>query len=622
MSIKKLLVVLFISLLVWPVSAAAAPNKELKAELQGYVDSIREDENARATFYALMSQAVIDKKSAKKDLVALAKDADATVRMGAGMGLVLAGGRNAEATLVAELAASPQLYEALVSSANLLPEKEEVQVLKALLKAAKPEQVRDIFRYLAGQYGDVYDVLGEYLLQKDPALRAPALEAALYTAHEDAGDYAEKMLKSKDEAIRADGLKLAIGLAQSPGGSAKAVAVLKSALKNKTAAIADQSARYLVEQGHKEGVDFLAAALTKEEDEAKKLGLATFLLAHQARVDKKISAPLMESENKELQSVGWQLAAVTGDAEVLAKINEMFGSTNFDERIIAVKSLGLTGSTTAVGLLSRALFEGERTIRLDAARGLGQLGKPGALDALQRAMSAERDREVKLAVIEAVASIKNPKSLQILRFQTTDRDPQVKLAVVQGMRKLGDKDVLSAMKVLKNDRDLAIQWQVFLSTLEISPKQGLADMPRALRNPPADFMDDIVKLKASTRIQVLEYLLRNGGNSARAKTLVAVERLGDEALDLARKVLLDGKVEESTRLSLLKLVAAKNSPKDQVLLEKLVRGTDGMPALQQAAVAALLQYTSSDLGATYRGLLGSKDPVIRAQAAYGLAVID
>jgi len=622
MSIKKLFVVLFIGLLLWPVSAAAAPDKALKAELQGYVDAIREDENAQATAYALMTQALIGDKATSQELAALAKGEDATLRLGAGMALALTDAPNAEATLVAELLSVPQLYDVLTNSVSVLPQATEVKVLRALLASAKPEQRRDIFRFLAAQHGVVYGVLGDAMLDKDAQVRSGALEAALFTAHAEAAGVAAKMLAHKDEAIRADGLKLAIGLSQSPDGSAQAIEAMKSLLKAKPGPLADQSARYLVEAGEREGVDFLAAALAKQEDEAKKLETATFLLAHDARLSKTAIEPLLASENKELKSVGWQLAAASQDAEVVAKLSEMFGSTIFEDRIIAVKSLGHTGSTSAVGLLGGALFEGNRLIRLDAARGLGQLRKPGALDALQRAVNGERDREVKIAAIEAVASINDPKALQILRFQATDRDPQVKLAVVKGMRKLGDKDVLNAMKVLKNDRDLQIQWQVFLTTLEVSPKQGLAELPKALRNPPAEFLDDILKLKASTRTQVLEYLLRKGGNSARAKTLIAVERLGDTTLELARKLVVDKSVDTTTRLALLRLVAAHHAPKDQVLLEKLVRETDATPTLQHAALAALLQYSNPDLGATFRGLLGKKDPVVRAQATYGLAAIN
>lgn len=569
-----------------------------------------------------MTQALIGDKATSQELAALAKNEDATLRLGAGMALALTDARHAEATLVAELLSVAQLYDVLTNSVSVLPEKQEVTVLRALVKEAKPEQRRDVFRYLAAQHGAVYGVLGDAMLDKDPVVRGAALEAALFTAHAEAADVAATMLTHKDEAIRAEGLKLAIGLAESPGGSAKAIGAIQSLLKGKSGPLADKAARYLVESGDQQGVDFLAAAMAREEDEGKKLEVATFLLDHNARISKGAAEPLMASENKELKSVGWQLAAATQDGEVIATLTEMFGSTTFAERIIAVKSLGRTGSNNAVGLLSGALFEGNRVIRLEAARGLGLLRKPGALDALQRAVNGERDREVKLAAIEAVAAIKDPKSLQILRFQATDRDPQVKLAVVQGMRKLGDKNVLSAMKVLKNDRDLQIQWQVFLTTIEVSPKQGLAELPRALRNPPAEFLDDILKLKDSTRMQVLEYLLRKGGNSARAKTLIAVERMGDATLGLARKLLADPSVDASTRLALLKIVSAHHAPQDQVLLEKLVRTTDAAPELQHAALAALLQYTSADLGATFRGLLGKKDPVVRAQATYGLASIN
>jgi HEAT repeat protein len=621
MRIRKLVVVILVGLVGFPAVAGAEPSKELKAELQGYVDATKAGEEAQATMYALMTEALIGGKEARKELAALAKDKDARVRLGAAMGLVLADAPKAVDVLVAELKDDPQLFLKLSDSVTLLPDDREKQVLEALLEATKPAQQRAVFRYLAGQYGALYAMLGDYLMSEDAAVRGGALQAALFTARDEAAEFASEMLESGAEAVRADGLKLAIGLTQSPDGCASAVAVLEGALKADSATIANQAARHLVKLDNAAGADFLGASLAKLKEDEKKIEVAAYLLENSARISDEAAKALMAAENEKLKAAGWQLAAANGSADVLDKLVEMFASTTFSERVIAVKALGRSGSKKAVRLLSGALFEGNRDIRLDAARGLARLGDPAALGALQRALNGERDREVKIAVVEAVAAIDTPKSLQLLRFQTTSRDPKIKLAVVRGIRQMGQKEGVKALKVVRNDRNLKIKWQAFLTTLELAPKMGVSQMERALRNPPTGFMTDIVALDADTRARVLEYLLRHGGDAARAQALGTVQRIGEPLFGLFRELVADATVDEHIRATLLTALAEKRAPADKSLFEKLAR-SGATPAIQHAALAALTEYGGKDLAASFRGLLGSEDATVKAQAAYGLAVIN
>lgn len=622
MKTTRLLTLLIVSLLSLPMIAHAKPSEELAGELGKYVEAARAEDNPRAAMYALMAKGQLEGRSAAKELTEQAEDADAWVRLGATMGLVLAGAPGAHEALAAELAEDSQLYIKLAEVVRILPAADQAKALKVLLESAEPAQQRDVFRYLAEQNGAVYQILEDSLTSSAEETRKLAVDAAIATAKSEAGALAERMLGSKDEGVRADAVKLAAALANRSGGGETGIKALEVAIKSNTSAVATQAARELVRFQNTTGVKYLADSIAELDEDADKISTAQYLLAHEARVSAKLAADLIAAEDPKLQTLGYQFGAASGDAEILSKLLEMYSSTHFDERLIALSALGKTGAKQAVAPLSQGLFEGTKEIRLGAARALGELGDAGALDSLQKVITTERDPEIKIAALEAVGSIKSPKSLQILRFQTTAREPDIKRVVVRGIRQIGDKEGVKALTVLRNDRDLKVQWEVFLTALELSPASASADMSRQLRNPPEGFIDDVVALPEATRKKVLTHLLRGASQTARAEALDVVLGAEDEAtLKFIRELVVDKKVDADTRRALLEALAAKQGPKDKALFEKIGRDDDAPDDLRYAAITTLIAYGTKDLGATFRGLLGSQDPIIKAQATLGLALV-
>ncbi len=620
MSSKKLVVVLLVALVGVPSVASARISKSLAKELDGYVAANKRSDDAEAKQAALMTEGRVGGRKARKDLAGFAKDSAERVRLGALMGRWFAGDRHADDKMVAELAKDSGLYLTLTDIVSVLPDKKEEPLLSNLIRKADPAHKRDIFRYLAQQHGKLYSLLGKYLTGRDDKDRAAAVQAAMFTARDEAIDYAKKMVRSRHDDIRADGVELAIGLAQRPGGSDKAVAIVESAVDDHSDAIADKAARFLVEHGNKKGVSHLMGELAKASKDDKKADIAQYLLDNDAKVSAKDAKALMDAENKKLSALGWQLAATSGGNDMVGKLRKMFQSTHFDERIVAVKAMGRTHDKKMVGMLGKALFEGNRQLRLDAAKSLGRIGDAQGLVFLQKALTGERDRDVKIAVIDAVSRIKKDKSLQLLRFQTTDRDPKVKLAIVRGIRRLGKKEGVQALQVIAQDRNLKVQWQAFLTALELDPHKGFSQMSRMLRNPPDGFMADIEQLAPDTRNKVIAYLLAHGNDQARAAALSTARRIGKPMFPTYRKVVADTTTPASVRRTLLVALSEARAKKDQSLFEKLAR-TSGDKGIRRLAAWTLTEYGGKDLEATFRGLLGSDDPAVKSIAAYGLAVI-
>ena len=236
-------------------------------------------------------------------------------------------------------------------------------------------------------------------------------------------------------------------------------------------------------------------------------------------------------------------------------------------------------------------------------------------------MNGERDRKVKLAVIEAVSKVDDKQSLHLLRFQTTARDPEIKRAVVQGIRRLAHADGAKALKILLRDRNPKIQWEACLAALELEPEMGLSQMKRMLRNPPDGFMADIETLDEDTRTKILEHLLLEGNTTGRAAALRVVRQIGEPLFSLHRKLVVDAETPDNVRRTLLLALSEKRAPKDKMLFEKLVRDAEDKP-IRRLAAWTLAEWATEDLEASFRGYLSHDDKAVQAIAAYGLAAIN
>lgn len=618
--LAALVVTSLVGWLALPAPADAAVPKDLKAELAGHVEKAGEVEDIQATQALLMLQGRIGGQSARAALSEKTEAEQARERLGATIGLWFSGDRSAPDTLVEQLKDDKKLYLTLREVITVLPDDKEELLLMRLVKSAGDRQKGDVFRYIGQQHGELYGLLEGYLTGKDKALRKAAVQAAISTTRDEADDYAAKMLSSHIEEIRSDGLDLAIAMRQRPGGSKKAQKTIEAAMGDRSDAIAEKAAHFLVTQGHSGAAKKLEAQLAAAEEDDRKKELARHLLEHDTSVSRKSAQALIDSEDEALTDLGWQLAATSGDEEIFAELRKMFGSTHFDQRVIAAKALGRTGNKGAINMLSKGLFEGNAELRRHSAEGLGRLGEPRALNALKKALTGERDREVKLAVVDAVSRIDSDESLRLLRFQATARDPKIKLAVVRAVRRLGQEDGARALKVVRNDRDAAVKWQTFLTTLELDEDEGVRMFGSALRNPPDGFIDDVEQLDSSARTKVLAYLLKEGKAEHRAQALGTARRIGEPLFDVFRELVQDADTPDNTRRELLIALSERRHADDVGLFERLVRDADSK-AIKHMAAWTLVEYATNDLEATFRGMLGHDDPALSAVAGYGLAAI-
>lgn len=604
---------------VFAQGSAGQLSKQVREEVQTLADGFKAEADPHARQAALMTLGLLADRNARKQFEVYKTDDQERVRLAAGMALLLSGDRAANAYLAAELTKTADLYKTLREITSTLRDDLEVGVLEELLKKAAPETRRDVYRYLALQSGSLYDLLGTALKQNDAAARAQAVEAVMFTVRPASLQIAQDLLGNRNEDIRRIGVQIAARLKMHPQVAAEVVTLLEKSLKDSSPGIVEFAARELTGLRNQAGVDALTGLLAKLEQPAKNSALSLLVESGTRPQLAPIRALLAKAEDAEERALLYELAAASRDPEIFEELKKMFASDKMEERVIAARALGYTRHEGALAILTGGLFEGRVEIRQHSARSLGLLENPAALPHLRRAVTSERDKNVRLAAIEAVGQIKSVESIQILRFFTTDTDVAVRTAIVQALRSIGLPEGATALEIMFRDRSLDVQWLAFLTALELNPTLGLRQAKTVLRSPPASFWDDLNLLRkdAATRDALLEQLLTHGDPRIRQQVAARVLNLGELALPVARKVAAQTTSPADVRRELVLMLAERGDAADLNLFEAIMREANA-GELALISAWALANSGSSDLEASFRGYLGNKSPVIRSIATYGL----
>ncbi len=598
--------------------ASAKISKKQKEELEGYAAKIAETSDSEAKQALLYVKGAVADSKTRKELEGFRSDENKKVSLGAHVALVLAGDKKADDALAAELATRGRVYDTLRMSIAPLPDAMEDDVIEKLLESKEAGVRPDTLRYLAEQRGELFEIIESALVGKDEALRKDAGEALVSARRTDVFDTLKKALGSKDDGVRRSALETVLGFSKLPNPDPEAAKLLLVATKDKSPSIREEAARRLVEMGDASGVPVLleiAEGKPKPEETAEVLA---FVVAHEGKASRAAVEKWMKGENAAAKQQAYALVAASKDAKLLDELIEMHRSTEFDDRLLAVRTMGLTRDAKASKALQKSLFEQRDDIRKAAAEGLRAYGKPDALPSLERALGLERNDEIKLVIIDAIGAAGGDDALQLLRFQVTNNDVEYKKHVIEAIRATGLKGGAKALDVLLRDRNTEVQWRAFLAAMSLDPAVAKPQFKNIFRNPAPGFLLDVDELDSAQRKLVYDHLLAEGLGSVREKVVRRV--MHDPAYDdVLYELALASATDSSLRKDLVHHFGNRANKKDILVLERIARGPN--KTLARLAAWMLTRHPSPSLEASYRGYLASKDPVLSAIAAYGLATV-
>ena len=597
--------------------AAAKISAKQKEELQGYVASLVETTDPDAEHAVLLIRGLVADAKDKKALLALESSEASRVRLGAKLAGVLAGDKKAPGRVVDEIIMQEADHGTIRWALAPLPDALEIDVLKGLVAKAKEGVLLATYQYLAETRGKSFGLLTAALSGKDETHRKAAAQAAVQSGRADVLDTAKTMLASKDDKVRREGVDLVVAFSRMPHALADARVLLGKATADRANSIREVAARRLVELNDGKGTTALLALAADEPDAAKASRMLTFLLDHGSKVSASSVSKWLESDNAELKKRAYQITAAAKDGKFENKLVEMHASTEFEDRLLAVQSIGFTKSGKASSVLTTSLFEARRDIRLAAAHGLVALGRADTLDALKTALGKERDKEIKLTIVDAIGAVGGKAALQVLRFQITTTDVDLKLRTIDAIAKMGLPEGGKALDILMRDRNSDVQQRAFVAMLELDPKAAKRYFTTVFRNPAGDFMSEVYAVEGAGAKMVRDYLIGKATGSARATEVRRLMRSGGDDASLYKIALSAG--DDGLQRELVYFLGSRAKPKDLMTLEAIARGRNRPVA--RTAAWMLTRHPSKSLEASYRGYLVAGDDALKAIAGYGLATV-
>lgn len=610
------------ALLISASPASAALNPQQRAELDGYVQQLRAEKDPVAIQAALLTWSAFADRKALPELEAFKVHESPKVRLAAGLALMRAGDKKAEAFVLEQLAASTDLYATLRDTLSLLPDKSEVALLAKLRKQASPEQRRGVDRYLGGGRGLIFKIIADDLAAKDPASRQAARDAALAARNPELVAMLPALLKSKEDAVRLEAVQIALALATQQAHQVDCTRLLELALSDKSASVKEAAARALTALHNAGGASALLELARATEDNARKvelLGLVQQQIQFGVKPSLESVRPLLDKKQpQEVRLIAYQLAAQSGDEKIATQLLEMFTGTTFDDRLLAAPALGYTRRADVAPRLEAALVEGDLRIRLGAAQGLGLIAQESSLTPLEKALSREREQVIRLAIVRSISQIKVPRSLQLLRFQTSTQDNVLKLALIEAFISLGNPDAKASLEVMTKDRAEQVRWSAWIAQIMLAPADALKARKTMLANPPDNFVEGISKLERATQVSLFKELLAHQQPRVTGAVLLHLFANRSDNAALLREALVEPNIAERVKRNILEQLSGELGAQDATTLEQVIRGGAGTPELARQAAWSLSRLATPELEASFRGLLNNKDLAIRSAATYGL----
>lgn len=590
MKSPRLLGVLLISLLVAAPAVVFADDE--RQQVRELIDELTDDIDPELKTLGYQAIGHVGSDEQRESLEEFQDARQESERMAVGVSMIMSGHDDGVQYTAEQLLEFSQLQEPLVALGAHLSEQQLVELFEELVEEAEGQQREQVFSHLARYRGEPYQVLADQLTADDEQLRSEALEAMVATAGEPALEVAERLAGHRDADIRARQLEIADAVGDRSDLDEQVVELLEAATTDADKDIQRGAAARLVERGQQHGVDWFTDRLPDQEPDERVESLE-LLLEHDAQGNLDEIRPLLEEVEMALaeddeREHEWQLlyefAATDADSELVDDLQEKFGSTDFEDRIASVRSLGRTGYADVQQQLTDGLGEGRSDIRRFCARGIGQLGDTQLIPRLRTALQSETDTEVRLEVIDALAKMPDASAAQALRFHVNDDDAEIREAIVEALGQLALPESVQALEMLVRDRDSSVGWNAFVTLAELDEDRAQNHLRTALQNPPDDFGDYIepTELSEEGRQMLYEEILTHSTSRVYSVAIDHAVAYPQQLMPVVRDLAAGDDIREAARHRLVQLLIDDDSEENIALLGQIIDHHGGESAADLA----------------------------------------
>lgn len=323
---------------------------------------------------------------------------------------------------------------------------------------------------------------------------------------------------------------------------------------------------------------------------------------------------LLEGEpSKRLIFAVYEILAQVGDRSMRSAARKLAEGTNVALRPTGVYYLGRVGGAGQLSAMHTYLKDGLSEVRLAAARVLAWIASPVSVQPIREALDYEKDKEIRKALIFALASIKHRTAIQALMFFTRERDEELRRRVVRALAESGEKAARQGLQTALRDRSKDVRVEAVRGFLMSDKANSVRVWKRALGwLPRGTILAFTAEFKGSFE-SFLELALFSKRMAAREEALEALALLPKQQPALLRKV-LQTTSDTDLRIRVLNRLVKLDGKKAATEIKSLALGTSARVRVAAIRHMGLLK-KDKEARELLERFLGDTNQAVRIAAA-------
>jgi HEAT repeat protein len=298
--------------------------------------------------------------------------------------------------------------------------------------------------------------------------------------------------------FEADDTKIDPGVAVDPQVITALIATLKD---TRSMQASREAARGLGTLVAKSAVpDLVTAAHSSDTD------LAREALNALAKIKDRSAGPqlvdLVDSPNKDVKRDACVTVGILRTNEALPKLQSLFESSpDQKDRVAAIQGLAYLGEKVSVPLFTKALWSEDKNLRQAAAEGMARAADPQSLGELEKAVSVEKDAEVKLAIEFAITALGKQDYLSSLvsELGSKTRGDVARAYLTELAR---DPAFLPRLYPYLQSQDAGVRKRLCTILMYSGDQSSLEPLDRVSHDPDSDVAAQALRAKRAIRVRL------------------------------------------------------------------------------------------------------------------------
>lgn len=428
---------------------------------------------------------------------------------------------------------------------------------------------------------------------------------------------AEPLLKEHFTKLTADQQHLIVSKITKNPLAIKDISFIKPALKSSNAQLAFDTAAVLASRQDTSGKALLVEALKSTDATKRRAALAVIKPIADEPIFERMREIIRDrSTSYEELVAAYDVYSAAGSAKLQSYLEKELNSTDIPQRAAAVRFIGRVKGQAALPDLHAILVNSPKEVRLAALGGIGEVASRQSIPELSAALARETDRELKLAMLNALGSMKDAEAISATRFYLRDSDAGVREAAVDAIIGTPDKSAIKDLELAATDRVKEVREKAIIAIIELDPKGQLPLFTKALEWLDAVAFDAFVSRHGDNALAHIEIGLNSTRPDIRSTALSAARHLSKAGqVQLLAKLAKPGSAQQLRLVSLERLVSLQGAETAPFLTELLSDSDDKVRVFAIKALSDLGQSLSTE---QLTQLLDSPSEHVRAAAAAAL----